>query len=104
MIEIRFLSIIGLNFKFISDVDECKRHNGGCEHTCVNSIGGFRCACDAGYHLMTNGLSCDQGVTSSVTAVLVIYGLLLIAMAVAIIVLFCSIRKKGGPNSFQQMS
>ena len=31
------------------DIDECAVDNGGCQHGCVNSWGGFGCTCLAGY-------------------------------------------------------
>ena len=31
---------------FCVDFDECSRNNGGCDQTCVNTIGSFYCICD----------------------------------------------------------
>jgi hypothetical protein len=49
-----------------ADIDECKIENGGCdtEHgICTNSIGGFECKCEAGYH--GNGRECSVNVPCS---------------------------------------
>ena len=43
----------------ITDVDECQVNNGGCNQTCTNTEGSFKCSCDMGYTLRMNNLSCD---------------------------------------------
>ena len=45
------------------DIDECELfHNGQagrlCLHTCVNTAGGYRCTCPAGYNVTRDGRSC----------------------------------------------
>ncbi len=35
----------------LSDINECATSNGGCTHTCVNSVGSYRCECNSGYQL-----------------------------------------------------
>ena len=35
----------------LSDSNECATSNGGCTHTCVNSVGSYRCECNSGYQL-----------------------------------------------------
>ena len=42
-----------------ADVDECNKNNGGCQFTCVNTIGGFSCVCDPGYELSSDGTVCS---------------------------------------------
>lgn len=32
--------------------------NGGCDHTCNNTIGSYECFCDSGYLLLDDGHSC----------------------------------------------
>lgn len=45
------------------DIDECELFHMGqggrlCLHTCVNTPGGYRCACPAGYNLTRDGRNC----------------------------------------------
>jgi len=40
------------------DKNECSVNNGGCEHTCENNEGSYRCDCHAGYHLHGNKRDC----------------------------------------------
>lgn len=49
-----------INLLYIIDVDECTVGNGGCEHYCNNTIGGFQCHCKNGYYSKES--SC-QGMT-----------------------------------------
>ena len=42
------------------DVNECAIENGGCEHTCVNRAGSYRCECDQGFTLQEDGTSCGE--------------------------------------------
>ena len=45
--------------KFSSlDNDECKRDEHKCEQNCINTIGGYRCSCNLGYILDSNGFNC----------------------------------------------
>lgn len=32
--------------------------NHGCEHTCINTVGSYRCACAIGYELADDGRRC----------------------------------------------
>ena len=41
------------------DINECTTSNGGCEHSCTNTIGSFTCSCATGYQLDENGLNCN---------------------------------------------
>lgn len=41
------------------EVDECKDNNGGCEHKCLNTIGSYKCYCNPGYELHSNGKNCE---------------------------------------------
>ncbi|VDO96888.1 unnamed protein product [Soboliphyme baturini] len=50
----------GFSFKFIKEFDECKTSNHGCQHKCVNTLGGYRCECDIGYELHMDGRSCED--------------------------------------------
>ncbi|XP_013403153.1 macrophage receptor MARCO [Lingula anatina] len=40
------------------DINECSKDNGGCQHSCENSIGSFACSCRAGYELAQNKRKC----------------------------------------------
>ena len=44
---------------FYSDVDECADANGGCDTTCINSIGSFKCQCGVGYTLEKDEKKCS---------------------------------------------
>lgn len=41
-----------------ADVDECKFNNGGCQHTCVNTVGSYECRCNEGFFLSDNQHTC----------------------------------------------
>lgn len=47
------LEVMGCTRMDCVDVNECAKENGGCDQKCVNSPGGFGCACNAGYQLYT---------------------------------------------------
>ena len=36
----------------IADINECDVRNGGCDQSCVNTVGGFYCECSIGYRLV----------------------------------------------------
>ena len=33
--------------------------NGGCQQSCTNTFGSFRCSCEQGYRLLDDGLQCE---------------------------------------------
>ena len=42
------------------DFDECSEDNFGCEHQCINTVGGAFCTCDNGFRLSEiNRKSCE---------------------------------------------
>uniref|UniRef100_UPI0037E9B6AB hemicentin-1 n=1 Tax=Semicossyphus pulcher TaxID=241346 RepID=UPI0037E9B6AB len=41
------------------DINECEVRD-ACQHECMNTPGSHRCICPAGYHLMTNGKTCQD--------------------------------------------
>nr|AHH80651.1 tolloid [Antheraea pernyi] len=43
------------------DVDECAENNGGCQHECHNTLGGYECACHSGFTLHPNKRDCKEG-------------------------------------------
>ena len=34
--------LLKVPYIFLTDIDECKVENGGCQHTCINKRGSFR--------------------------------------------------------------
>ncbi|CAJ1048778.1 fibulin-7-like [Xyrichtys novacula] len=58
-------TISGRDSNTCTDIDECELfHNGQagrlCLHTCVNTPGGYRCSCPAGYNSTRDGRSCKD--------------------------------------------
>ena len=47
-----------LDFLWISDINEC-RSNSRCEQVCINTLGSYRCACEEGYALRSDGTTCQ---------------------------------------------
>ncbi|XP_063889709.1 multiple epidermal growth factor-like domains protein 6 [Scylla paramamosain] len=43
------------------DRDECQVNNGGCEHSCKNTVGSFMCCCSLGDRLRRDGRTCQDG-------------------------------------------
>ncbi|XP_050312817.1 tolloid-like protein 1 [Anthonomus grandis grandis] len=46
---------------FFSDMDECAKDHGNCQHDCVNTLGSYICTCHNGYTLHENGRDCKEG-------------------------------------------
>ena len=57
MISISRMLVI--RFEFLTDFDECKVNNGGCEVLCVNTAGSFQCGCHEGQTLESNKINCS---------------------------------------------
>lgn len=48
------------NFVFLLlEFDECVLIEHGCEHNCINTLGGFECSCKPGYELHSDGKHCE---------------------------------------------
>lgn len=45
-------------YRIFTDVNECELKTAGCEETCENTVGGFRCSCPSGTRLSGDGVSC----------------------------------------------
>ena len=43
-----------------SDTNECATNNGGCQQTCINTFGSFRCECNTGFQLRNDGRTCES--------------------------------------------
>ena len=44
----------------VPDVNECQNEdNGGCNQTCVNTLGSYECACRTGFRLAADGMHCE---------------------------------------------
>ncbi|XP_066256660.1 protein tolkin [Euwallacea similis] len=46
---------------FFSDMDECAKDHGNCQHECLNTLGSYVCTCHNGYTLHENGRDCKEG-------------------------------------------
>ncbi|XP_054716859.1 tolloid-like protein 1 [Uloborus diversus] len=51
---------IGFSAKFVREVDECSSSSHGCEQKCVNTVGGYRCECEIGFELHSDGKRCED--------------------------------------------
>ncbi|CAG5867410.1 unnamed protein product [Menidia menidia] len=50
----------GFKAHFFSDIDECSKANGGCQHECVNTFGSYSCQCRSGFMLHDNKHDCKE--------------------------------------------
>uniref|UniRef100_A0A8C8DU02 Metalloendopeptidase n=1 Tax=Oryzias sinensis TaxID=183150 RepID=A0A8C8DU02_9TELE len=50
----------GFKAHFFSDIDECSKANGGCQHECVNTFGSYTCQCRSGFMLHDNKQDCKE--------------------------------------------
>lgn len=41
------------------EFDECALSDHGCEHDCINTLGGYECSCRIGYELHSDGKHCE---------------------------------------------
>ena len=51
----------GFEMSFFADRDECQFNNGGCRHKCTNVVGSYRCSCNDGFVLHSDGHDCKEG-------------------------------------------
>ena len=40
------------------DIDECQQGISGCSQVCTNTIGSYKCSCNAGYQLTNDSHTC----------------------------------------------
>ena len=46
---------------FSPEFDECSSNEfNGCEHECINTLGGFKCQCQIGYELHSDERRCES--------------------------------------------
>jgi tolkin len=45
---------------FMKEVDECELLDHGCEHECINTLGGYECSCFIGYELHSDKKTCES--------------------------------------------
>lgn len=50
----------GFSASFIKEFNECIDYNHGCEHECINTLGGYRCECRIGFELHSDGKKCEH--------------------------------------------
>ncbi|KAK7793278.1 hypothetical protein R5R35_006776 [Gryllus longicercus] len=50
----------GFSAIFMKELDECALQSHGCEHNCINTLGGYECACKIGYELHSDGKHCED--------------------------------------------
>ena len=60
------------NGKNCVDIDECSEDLNGCQTSCENLIGSYRCSCDDGFELAANGRDCE-GMMMMITTAMIIY-------------------------------
>ncbi|KAH8359477.1 hypothetical protein KR093_006961, partial [Drosophila rubida] len=50
----------GFSALFMKEVDECETLNHGCEHECINTLGGYECSCHIGFELHSDKKHCED--------------------------------------------
>ncbi|CAI9722917.1 1 isoform X1 [Octopus vulgaris] len=50
----------GFSASFTREYDECMTDYHGCDHKCVNTLGSYRCECEIGYELHSDGKKCED--------------------------------------------
>ncbi|XP_011344121.1 tolloid-like protein 2 isoform X2 [Ooceraea biroi] len=50
----------GFSATFMKEFDECVLTDHGCEHDCINTLGGYECSCKIGYELHSDGKHCED--------------------------------------------
>lgn len=50
----------GFAATFVKEFDECATDTHGCHHSCVNTLGGFKCECHIGFELHSDGKKCED--------------------------------------------
>lgn len=50
---------VGFSATFMKEYDECALIDHGCAQDCINTLGGYECACRIGYELHSDGKNCE---------------------------------------------
>ncbi|GAB1598696.1 tolloid-like protein 2 [Argonauta hians] len=50
----------GFSAMFTREYDECMTDYHGCDHKCVNTLGSYKCECEIGYELHSDGKKCED--------------------------------------------
>ena len=45
-------------YNLLTDINECRVRNGGCQYYCQNTIGSYYCYCKTGYRLYSDKHRC----------------------------------------------
>ena len=69
--------------KIIVDINECNVNNGGCEHTCTNTVGSYNCSCNTGYQLSL-GQHCSGNLIENYYALLIIMQIIMSAIVIKV--------------------
>ncbi|KFM59925.1 Tolloid-like protein 1, partial [Stegodyphus mimosarum] len=51
---------MGFSATFVTEIDECSGFKHGCQQKCINTVGSYRCECDIGYELHSDGKRCED--------------------------------------------
>ena len=62
----------GFSATFMKEVDECELLDHGCEHECINTLGGYECSCYIGYELHSDKKTCESKLLFSLINYLII--------------------------------
>lgn len=55
---------VGFSAVFMKEFDECAKIDHGCAQDCINTLGGYECACRIGYELHSDGKNCEGNYNS----------------------------------------
>ncbi|KAK0168286.1 hypothetical protein PV327_002110 [Microctonus hyperodae] len=50
----------GFSATVMKEFDECALTDHGCQHDCINTLGGYECSCRIGYELHSDGKHCED--------------------------------------------
>ena len=59
----------GFAASFMKEYDECATSDHGCEHECINTLGGYKCQCRIGFELHSDGKRCEDACGGHVKAI-----------------------------------